>query len=126
MLEINAEYDNAIIELKKFIIEQLTSSKDCNIEYKLNLDYIHNHKNEKYRDFVVHKTGLEASELYKIATSFINNINGWIYRKLSTMSKEDRARILIDSRELENFINLVNDKIKEDSNGIFICRTKCT
>ena len=125
MSNINEDHEN-IIEVKKYIIAQITSTSNCDMEYKLCLDYMHNYKNDKYRELITHRTGKDPIELYKETTTFISSINSWLYQQLSNMSKKDRARLLVDESSLNKFIDIVHKKIKEDSHELFISRTQCT
>lgn len=113
---------NTIVELKKFIIAQLVNSKDCNMEYRLCVDYLHNHKNEKYRKFIMDKTGLSASEIFKSASKFIQEISNYIFTKLEELTMEEKAVLMNEPKALEKFLETVNGKIKETNHGLFVQR----
>ena len=116
-------YSEEIVQFKKFVIEQLLKSRDANIEYKLCFDYIHNYKNENYRNLMTNKSGKSALDLYKEATTFLSKTNNWIYNQLASMSKEDRAQLINEPKEMSNFIEKIHDVIKENHDGIFLLRT---
>ena len=120
--EIDQNHDQ-IMEIKKFIIKQITSSQNVNMEYKLSIDYLNNYKNDNYRKMIVQRTGKNVIDLYKEATSFICRINKWIYDCLKSLSDRERARLLVDYSYLKNFLDKVHTKIKEDHDGtLFISR----
>ena len=123
IMEIDMNHDK-IMEIKKFIIKQLTASMDTDIEYKLSLDYINNYKNDNYREMVMRRTNKTAMDLYKETTTFVCRINRWIYECLQKMSDIERARLLVDSSCLKEFLNKVHTKVKEDHHdAIFVSRT---
>ena len=123
VIEIDKNHDK-IVEIKKFIIKQLTASTDTDIEYKLSIDYINNYKNDNYREMVMRRTNKTAIDLYKEATTFVCRINRWIYESIQQMSDIERARLFVDSSYLKEFLNKVHTKVKEDHHdAIFVSRT---
>lgn len=116
-------YSEEIVQLKKFVIDQLLSSKNTNMEYKLCSDYLRNYKNEKYREMITKKTGKSSTDLYKEASMFIADTNNWLYHKLNEMDKELRARIVNEPKAMDLFLDEIHEQIKENHNGIFLFRT---
>ena len=124
MIKNNSNFDS-IVTLKKFIIEQLTNSQDLNMEYKFCLDFLHNHKDENYKKFIVDRTGKPASEVFKIASKFIQETNSFIFTSLESLTEEQRASLINEPAAMSHFLSIVNEKIKGGSNGLFISGTKC-
>ena len=123
VVEVDKNHDK-IMEIKKFIIKQLTASVDADMEYKLSLDYINNYKNDNYREMIIRRTNKTAIDLYKETTTFVCRINKWIYECLQQMSDTERARLFVDSSYLKKFLDKVHTKIKEDHHdAIFVSRT---
>lgn len=120
MIKNDKNFDT-IVELKKFIITQLGNSKDC-VEYRLCLDYLHNHKNKNYRKFIVGKTGKSASEIFKSASKFIQEISNYVFTKLEELSVEQRAILMNEPKALEEFLELIRERIKEANHGLFVQR----
>lgn len=123
-MENNTDFDS-IVAMKKFIIEQLLNSPDANKEYRFCLDFLHNYKNENYKKFIVERTGKPASEVFKTASKFVKEVNSFIFQKLESMPRNYRAAILNEPQALDNFLETVQNKIKEESNELFIPRTIC-
>ena len=121
MIKNDKNFDT-IVELKKFIIAQLGNSKDCDMEYRLCVDYLHNHKNENYRKFITEKTGLSASEVFKSASKFVQDISSYIFTKLEELTVEERAALMNEPKALEKFLDIVRTKIKEANHGLFVQR----
>ena len=113
----NEEYNDSIVYLKKLVIEQLNSSKDSNLEYHMCMDYIHNHKNENYRNMMTNRTGESASDLYKKATTFIADM---IYHQLVSLGEEKRVEIMNEPSAMTEFIDCIHKKIKEENKNVFL------
>lgn len=123
IIDLDKDHDK-IMEIKKFIIKQLTASSDVDMEYKLSIDYINNYKNDNYREMIIRRTNKSAVDLYKETTTFVCRINRWIYECLQKMSDTERARLMIDSSCLKEFLDKVHAKVKEDHHdAIFVSRT---
>lgn len=121
MIKNDKNFDS-IVELRKFIVAQLTNSKDCDMEYRLCIDYLHNHKNENYRKFIIEKTGLPASEVFKSASTFVQKISSYIFTKLEELAVEERAALMNEPKALDEFLEIIRAKIKETNHGLFIQR----
>ena len=81
---ISNSYDQLSV-IKKFVIHQLTNSKDVSLKYKIRLDFLHNYKEQKYAEMMHKRTGRSVIELYKEATTFISGIDKWIFDELIEM-----------------------------------------
>nr|DAP19498.1 MAG TPA: hypothetical protein [Caudoviricetes sp.] len=115
----------SIIEVKKFIIHQITSSKDMCIKYKVRVDFLNNYQSENYVRMIVGRTKRRKEDLHKLATEFIVNINSWIYSKLSNMSASELVEIVNEPTSLDKFLKKLKKVIGEnDKDDIFL--QKCS
>ena len=115
----------SIIEVKKFIIHQITSSKDMCIKYKVRVDFLNNYNSENYVRMIVGRTKRSREDLHKLATEFIVNINSWIYSKLSNMSASELVEIVNEPTSLDKFLKKLKKVIGEnDKDDIFL--QKCS
>lgn len=115
----------SIIEVKKFIIHQITSSKDMCIKYKVRVDFLNNYQSENYVRMIVGRTKRSREDLHKLATEFIVNINSWIYSKLSNMSASELVEIVNEPTSLDKFLKKLKKVIGEnDKDDIFL--QKCS
>jgi hypothetical protein len=115
----------SIIEVKKFIIHQITSSKDMCIKYKVRVDFLNNYQSENYVRMIVGRTKRSREDLHKLATEFIVDINSWIYSKLSNMSASELVEIVNEPTSLDKFLKKLKKVIGEnDKDDIFL--QKCS
>lgn len=115
----------SVIEVKKFIIHQITSSKDMCIKYKVRVDFLNNYHSENYVRMIVGRTKRSREDLHKLATEFIVNINSWIYSKLSNMSASELVEIVNEPTSLDKFLKKLKKVIGEnDKDDIFL--QKCS
>jgi hypothetical protein len=115
----------SIIEVKKFIIHQITSSKDMCIKYKVRVDFLNNYHSENYVRMIVGRTKRSREDLHKLATEFIVDINSWIYSKLSNMSASELVEIVNEPTSLDKFLKKLKKVIGEnDKDDIFL--QKCS
>lgn len=115
----------SIIEVKKFIIHQITSSKDMCIKYKVRVDFLNNYHSENYVRMIVGRTKRSREDLHKLATEFIVDINSWIYNKLSSMSASELVEIVNEPTSLDKFLKKLKKVIGEnDKDDIFL--QKCS
>lgn len=115
----------SVIEVKKFIIHQITSSKDMCIKYKVRVDFLNNYQSENYVRMIVGRTKRSREDLHKLATEFIVNINSWIYSKLSNMSASELVEIVNEPTSLDKFLKKLKKVIGEnDKDDIFL--QKCS
>lgn len=115
----------SIIEVKKFIIHQITSSKDMCIKYKVRVDFLNNYHSENYVRMIVGRTKRRKEDLHKLATEFIVDINSWIYSKLSNMSASELVEIVNEPTSLDKFLKKLKKVIGEnDKDDIFL--QKCS
>lgn len=115
----------SIIEVKKFIIHQITSSKDMCIKYKVRVDFLNNYQSENYVRMIVSRTKRRKEDLHKLATEFIVDINSWIYSKLSNMSASELVEIVNEPTSLDKFLKKLKKVIGEnDKDDIFL--QKCS
>lgn len=112
-----------IVTLRKFIIEQLSSSNKYGIDYKYCLDYLHNYRNDKYRQMVINRIRKNHLELYKEASTLISKTDKWIYDTLKDFSASKRAELLNNTNKLMNFLSDIHDFIKEQHCNVFVHRT---
>lgn len=115
----------SVIEVKKFIIHQITSSKDMCIKYKVRVDFLNNYHSENYVRMIVGRTKRSREDLHKLATEFIVDINSWIYNKLSSMSASELVEIVNEPTSLDKFLKKLKKVIGEnDKDDIFL--QKCS
>lgn len=115
----------SVIEAKKFIIHQITSSKDMCIKYKVRVDFLNNYHSENYVRMIVGRTKRSREDLHKLATEFIVDINSWIYSKLSNMSASELVEIVNEPTSLDKFLKKLKKVIGEnDKDDIFL--QKCS
>lgn len=115
----------SIIEVKKFIIHQITSSKDMCIKYKVRVDFLNNYQSENYVRMIVGRTKRSREDLHKLATEFVVDINSWIYSKLSNMSASELVEIVNEPTSLDKFLKKLKKVIGEnDKDDIFL--QKCS
>jgi hypothetical protein len=115
----------SVIEVKKFIIHQITSSKDMCIKYKVRVDFLNNYQSENYVRMIVGRTKRSREDLHKLATEFIVDINSWIYSKLSNMSASELVEIVNEPTSLDKFLKKLKKVIGEnDKDDIFL--QKCS
>ena len=115
----------SVIEAKKFIIHQITSSKDMCIKYKVRVDFLNNYHSENYVRMIVGRTKRSREDLHKLATEFIVDINSWIYSKLSNMSASELVEIVNEQTSLDKFLKKLKKVIGEnDKDDIFL--QKCS
>ena len=115
----------SVIEVKKFIIHQITSSKDMCIKYKVRVDFLNNYQSENYVRMIVGRTKRSREDLHKLATEFIVDINSWIYSKLSNMSASELVEIVNEPASLDKFLKKLKKVIGEnDKDDIFL--QKCS
>lgn len=115
----------SVIEVKKFIIHQITSSKDMCIKYKVRVDFLNNYNSENYVRMIVGRTKRSREDLHKLATEFIVDINSWIYSKLSNMSASELVEIVNEPTSLDKFLKKLKKVIGEnDKDDIFL--QKCS
>lgn len=115
----------SIIEVKKFIIHQITSSKDMCIKYKVRVDFLNNYHSENYVRMIVGRTKRSREDLHKLATEFVVDINSWIYSKLSNMSASELVEIVNEPTSLDKFLKKLKKVIGEnDKDDIFL--QKCS
>lgn len=115
----------SIIEVKKFIIHQITSSKDMCIKYKVRVDFLNNYNSENYVRMIVGRTKRSREDLHKLATEFVVDINSWIYSKLSNMSASELVEIVNEPTSLDKFLKKLKKVIGEnDKDDIFL--QKCS
>lgn len=115
----------SVIEAKKFIIHQITSSKDMCIKYKVRVDFLNNYHSENYVRMIVGRTKRSREDLHKLATEFIVDINSWIYNKLSSMSASELVEIVNEPTSLDKFLKKLKKVIGEnDKDDIFL--QKCS
>lgn len=115
----------SVIEVKKFIIHQITSSKDMCIKYKVRVDFLNNYHSENYVRMIVGRTKRSREDLHKLATEFIVDINSWIYSKLSNMSASELVEIVNEPTSLDKFLKKLKKVIGEnDKDDIFL--QKCS
>lgn len=120
MIDENAESYDKIIELKKLILHQLSSSKDLNMRYKLRLDFLHNRDSDNYVKMMEKRTGLSERELYIQASTFVKDISKWVYNELKSKSDIQLADLSNDPSKLDEFLAKVRQRIGEDGNDIFL------
>lgn len=120
----NEMIDDKIVQIKKLVIEQLKKSKDLNIEYRLCLDYLNNHKDAKYKEFMTTRTKKTAVELHKYASSMISDVCHWIYEELVALTEHQRADLLNDEKKMDDFLHKVNEYIGRRNNGVSIFGAK--
>lgn len=115
----------SVIEVKKFIIHQITSSKDMCIKYKVRVDFLNNYHSENYVRMIVGRTKRSREDLHKLATEFIVDINSWIYSKLSNMTASELVEIVNEPTSLDKFLKKLKKVIGEnDKDDIFL--QKCS
>lgn len=115
----------SVIEVKKFIIHQITSSKDMCIKYKVRVDFLNNYQSENYVRMIVGRTKRSREDLHKLATEFVVDINSWIYNKLSSMSASELVEIVNEPTSLDKFLKKLKKVIGEnDKDDIFL--QKCS
>lgn len=115
----------SVIEVKKFIIHQITSSKDMCIKYKVRVDFLNNYHSENYVRMIVGRTKRSREDLHKLATEFVVDINSWIYSKLSNMSASELVEIVNEPTSLDKFLKKLKKVIGEnDKDDIFL--QKCS
>lgn len=115
----------SVIEVKKFIIHQITSSKDMCIKYKVRVDFLNNYQSENYVRMIVGRTKRSREDLHKLATEFVVDINSWIYSKLSNMSASELVEIVNEPTSLDKFLKKLKKVIGEnDKDDIFL--QKCS
>lgn len=115
----------SVIEAKKFIIHQITSSKDMCIKYKVRVDFLNNYQSENYVRMIVGRTKRSREDLHKLATEFVVDINSWIYSKLSNMSASELVEIVNEPTSLDKFLKKLKKVIGEnDKDDIFL--QKCS
>ena len=115
----------SVIEVKKFIIHQITSSKDMCIKYKVRVDFLNNYHSENYVRMIVGRTKRSREDLHKLATEFIVDINSWIYSKLSNMSASELVEIVNEPTSLDKFLKKLKKVIGENGkDDIFL--QKCS
>lgn len=115
----------AIVEAKKLIVHQITSSKDVCMKYKLRMDFLNNYHSENYVRMIEGRTKKSKSELHKLATDFIVGINAWIYNSLNDMSMKDLAELVNEPTSLDKFLKRLRKVIGEDDkDDIFL--QKCS
>lgn len=115
----------SVIEAKKFIIHQITSSKDMCIKYKVRVDFLNNYHSENYVRMIVGRTKRSREDLHKLATEFVVDINSWIYNKLSNMSASELVEIVNEPTSLDKFLKKLKKVIGEnDKDDIFL--QKCS
>jgi hypothetical protein len=115
-----AENYRRIIEAKALIVHQLTSSKDISMKYKLRVDFLNNHTSENYVQMIQNRTKKSKEELYELATTFVKDINGWIYTELSHMKEEKLAELMNEPYCLDKFLKKLKKVIGEDKDDIFL------
>ena len=120
MVDENSEIYDKIIELKKLILHQLSSSKDINMRYKLRLDFLHNRDSDNYVKMMEKRTGLSERELYIQASTFVKDISKWVYNELKSKSDIQLADLSNDPSKLDEFLAKVRQRIGEDGNDIFL------
>lgn len=109
----NLEVNDTVIFLKKIVLEQLKSSKDLNIEYKLCVDYLNNYKEDKYKELMVSRTGMSSIELFKYAQEVVSNVSSWIYHALTVLTEHQQSDVMNDPKKMDAFLVKVNNHIKE-------------
>lgn len=120
----NKTVTDKMIQIKNLIIEQLTHSKDFNMEYKLCLDFLKNYKEGKYKEMMVSRTKKTAVELHKYASGLVSSVGSYIYRKLITMTEEEQSRLLQDEKYMVSFIQGIDKFIRSDNNDILLFSAK--
>ena len=103
----------SIIEAKKFIIHQITSSKDACIKYKVRMDFLNNYHSPNYVRMIENRTKRRKDELHKLATEFIVDINSWIYHKLSSMSMNELIEIINEPASLDKFLKKLKKVLRD-------------
>lgn len=125
MTEIKNEMvDDKIIQIKKLVIEQLTKSKDLNMEYKLCLDYLNNCKEPKYKELMMNRTKKSAVELYNYASELVSDVCKWIYEELVVMTEHQKADLLNNEQKMDAFIYRVNEYIRGRNNETLLFASK--
>lgn len=109
----NLEVNDTVIFLKKIVLEQLKSSKDLNIEYKLCVDYLNNYKEDKYKELMVSRTGMTSIELFKYAQEVVSSVSSWIYHALTVLTEHQQSDVMNDPKKMDAFLVKVNNHIKE-------------
>ena len=112
----NEKISDKLIQIKRFIIEQLTCSKDFNLEYKLCLDFLRNYKEEKYKEMMIERTKKTVIELYKYATTVVSSVNHWIYSELLQLTDHQQADLLNNENKMNDFLYKIHDFIRSEYN----------
>ena len=116
--------NDTVIAIKKVVLEQLKSSKDLNMEYKLCLDFLHNYREEKYKELMTSRTGKSSIELYKYAQEVVANVSSWVYNKIDSLTEHQKDDIMNDPKKMDAFLSMVNEYIGGMVNGkpVFSCK----
>lgn len=113
----NELVDDKMIAIKKLVIEQLTKSKDLNMEYKLCLDYLNNCKEPKYKEMMTNRTKKSPVELHKYASKLVADVNHWIYEMLVSLTEHQRSDLLNNEQKMNAFLESTHDYIRRYSDG---------